>query len=129
MAKNKQLKQAKQLKFDKMMIGVGIVSMLGGFLVFRGYAAQKIDTSKPQSISMSALKKQGIYYDLSFSKDLKYCFDSVQPRSKVTIYSEDSLSETHDISKGCFKPEKSYKSARTLITGVSANSQLLITKQ
>jgi len=129
MAKNRQLKQSNQLKFDKMMISVGIISLLGGFMVFRSYAAQKSDTSKPGTVNISSINKTGIFYNMSYRNDLKYCFKSPQARAKIAIYSDGSLSESHDISKGCFIPNKSYDSARTMITGVSADSQLVVSKQ
>ena len=129
MAKNKQLKQTKQLKFDKMMISVGLFSILGGFMVFKSYAGRRVNTTKPGSVSVSAINKTGIFYNMSFDSKLKYCFKSPQARARVVIYSAGSLSESHDISKGCFVPNKSYNGVRTMVTGVSVDSQLVISKQ
>lgn len=131
MAKNKQLKQVRQMKFDKIMLLVGIVSVFGGFLVFTSYAARKVNTVVPGVVSVNSLPKSGVFYEFSLEKSLEYCFGAPDPqeRAKVEIYNNKKLVATHDISEGCFSPKKSYETPVLTISGVSQESSLKISKQ
>ena len=129
MARNARLKKTKRIRFDASMLFVGLCSLLGGYLVFTSYAAQHPNTTQPGVVSLGALPKNGIYYRFAFSDQLKYCFDAPQKYARFIIYDNQVLRESFRLDQGCALPKKSYKNPVISITGVSADSQLVITNQ
>lgn len=132
MAKSKVLKANKRIKTDKFLLQVGIVALVGGFLVYGSYAyqARGSGTSKPGEYRLENIKRQGAFYQMSFAEGLKYCFGEFQERARVSVYGDFELQNSYVLDEnGCFVAKENANDARTTITGVGRDSVLKVTKQ
>lgn len=129
MVKNKHIRQTKKPRKDSSLLFILACSLLGGYLVFTSFAAQKPNTTKPGVISINALPKNGIYYRFPLSNQVRYCFESPQQFARFKIYDGQTLKESYDLTDACIIPKQNYNNPVISITGVSANSQLTIVKR
>lgn len=125
MSKNLQLKQTRQLHFDKMMLLVGAVSLVGGLLVFRSYALQKPDTTKAGSVELRKLTDDNdSSYVIDIIKNTNYCFSRANDDATVRISGADPIT----LYNACFRLQRDVSGASVVTTGVDPTSQLLIAK-
>lgn len=125
MPKNSQLKQTRQLHFDKMMLLIGAISLAGGLLVFRSYALKKPDTTKTGSVELRKLSdNNGSTYTIDIIKNTNYCFSRASDDATVRISGADSIT----LYNTCFRLQRDVLGASVVTTGVDRASQLLITK-
>jgi hypothetical protein len=72
-----------QRRTDLLMLAIGIFVLAGGIMIFRSFAAHKVDTTTPGNISMNDIQSSSgmswgvgrtITYSIAVREGLKYCF-------------------------------------------------------
>lgn len=126
MAKS-SLKQMKRLHYDRLMITIGVFSLLGGFLVLSSFAFRNPNTTEPGVVEISKLSNENGVYTLDIQKDLKYCFQQNGEKAEVVFYSSEGDS-TILLENGCFNSFESVNGARIGLKNVDLNAPMIITR-